>query len=153
MDRTDPGSGAPAPADNVLPAGMPSAIADRYAYAFGVRAGGLLWVAGQVAMDERGAVIGTGDIEAQAERVFENLGAVLAAAGASYRSVVSTTTYVVDRDHLDAVNRVRRRCFAEPPYPTSTLLVVAGLARPEFLLELEAVAVVGGSPLSPPGRQ
>ena len=104
-------------------------------------AGNTLWISGQVAL--RGAeIIGQNDIEAQAVQVFENLKEVLGAAGAGFDSVVSTTTFMTDRAYSLPVNEVRRRYLTGPVLPTSTLLVVAGLARPDFLVEISAVAVL-----------
>jgi 2-iminobutanoate/2-iminopropanoate deaminase len=116
--------------------------AKRFFYSHGVRRGAQLWISGQVSMDSAGSVVGEGDINAQAERVFENLSAVLRAAGGDFSHIVSTTTYVTDRSLLLPVNEVRGRYLTTEPAPTSTLLVVAGLARPEFLVEISAVAIL-----------
>ncbi|MEW2399347.1 RidA family protein [Streptomyces sp. NPDC046862] len=121
---------------------LASAPAARFFYNHGVLHGRQLWISGQVSMDADGAVVGAGDITRQAEQVFENLAAVLRAAGGDMSHVVSTTTYVTDRALLLPVNEVRSRYLTADPAPTSTLLVVAGLARPDFLLEISAVAVL-----------
>ncbi|MEU9291795.1 RidA family protein [Streptomyces sp. NPDC048275] len=116
--------------------------AAKFFYNHAVRHGRQLWISGQVSMNADGAVVGEGDITRQAEQVFENLSAVLRAAGGNLSHVVSTTTYVTDRSLLLPVNDVRGKYLTTDPAPTSTLLVVAGLARPQFLLEISAVAVL-----------
>lgn len=100
---------------------------------------GMLFIAGQTATARDGSVVGIGDIEAQSRKVFENLAAVLKEAGLSYGNLVQTTTYLTDRSHREGYSRVRGELLDREP-PTSTLLIVSGLARPEFLIEIEAIA-------------
>ena len=126
------------------PAALPAGPPERFAYSYAVRTGEILWISGMVALDAQGEIVGVDDIDAQATQVFENLKAVLAEAGGTLADVVSTTTYMTDRAYSLPINDVRVRYFVDDPRPTSTLLVVAGLARPEFLVEVEAVAVVRG---------
>ncbi|MBK1667893.1 hypothetical protein CKO28_07575 [Rhodovibrio sodomensis] len=114
------------------------------AFAQATRVGDQLWLAGQVAVDGDGTPVGVGDPEAQAERVWANLAGVLAAAGGGLDDLVATTTYIVDRAYRDAATDARRRWLAGTTYPTNTLLIVDGLGRPEYLLEVSAVAVLGG---------
>ena len=113
------------------------------AFAQATRAGNQLWIAGQVAVDAEGSPVGVGDADAQAEQVWRNMGAVLAAAGGSLDDLVQTTTYIVDRAWRDAATAARRRHLSGPDYPTNTLLIVDGLGRPEYLIEVSAVAVLG----------
>jgi 2-iminobutanoate/2-iminopropanoate deaminase len=127
----------------IAPPELPPGPSERFAYSYAVRTGETLWISGMVALDAEAQVVGVGDPETQAVQVFENLRAVLAAAGGTLDHVVATTTYMIDRAHSLAINEVRRSYFTGEVKPTSTLLVVAGLARPEFLVELEAVAVLG----------
>lgn len=125
------------------------------AFAQATRVGNQVWVAGQVAVDDDGTPVGVGDATAQAERVWRNLAQVLDAAGAGLRDVVQTTTYIVDRAYRDAATEARRRHLPGPDYPTNTLLIVDGLGRPEYLLEVSAVAVLrtqGQPPRSPSAR-
>jgi enamine deaminase RidA (YjgF/YER057c/UK114 family) len=98
------------------------------------------YVAGQVAFDSAGAVVGAGDFRAQAERVYANLRVALASVGASFGDVVKTTTYVTDVKNVVPLREVRTGYLDSAHPPANTLLVVAGLARPELLLEIEAVA-------------
>jgi enamine deaminase RidA (YjgF/YER057c/UK114 family) len=110
-------------------------------YSHVVKAGNTVYVAGQVARDENGNVVGPGDITVQAVQVFENLGKALAAGGADFRNLVKITIYLTDPRFREALGKVRTR-YIKDPVPASTLVVVAGLAEPDFLLEIEAIAVV-----------
>ncbi|ONK11920.1 RidA family protein [Streptomyces sp. MP131-18] len=102
-------------------------------------------VSGQVALDEAGEVVGRGDAAAQARQVFENLRRCLAAAGATFADVVKLTYYVTDVAHLPAVRAARDEALGAGALPASTAVQVAALFRPEFLLEVEAFAVVDGA--------
>ena len=98
------------------------------------------YIAGQVAFDSTGAVVGVGDFPAQAEQVFGNLRRALASVGAKFSNVVKTTTYVTDAKNVAALRDIRARYLDAKHPPANTLLAVAGLARPELLIEIEAVA-------------
>src|SRR5205823_957807 len=100
-----------------------------------------IYVSGQIALDRNGAVVGAGDMKAQAEQVFKNLQAALDAAGAKFADVVKMNSYITDMSKIQAVRDVRTRYFGEVT-PASTFVQVAGLVRPELLLEIEVVAVV-----------
>jgi reactive intermediate/imine deaminase len=100
-----------------------------------------IYLAGQIAFDKDGNVVGAGDMKAQAEQVFKNLEAALAAAGAKFSDVVKMNTYVTDMDKAPAVREVRARYFPDTT-PASTLVQVARLARPELMLEIEVIAAV-----------
>jgi 2-iminobutanoate/2-iminopropanoate deaminase len=102
------------------------------------------YIAGQVAFDSTGAIVGPGDFQAQAERVFANLGVALASVGASFGDILKTTTYVTDAKHVALLREIRTRHLDQARPPANTLLVVAGLARPELLLEIEAVVALPG---------
>ena len=120
----------------------PSGMHTPTGYSHVVKAGDTIYVAGQVAVASDGSVVGKDDPAAQADQIYKNLQTALASVGASLEHLVKTTTYVVSRDCIDAVREARAKYLANDP-PTSTLLVVSRLARPEFLLEIEAVAYVG----------
>lgn len=107
-----------------------------------IRAGKTVYVAGQVALNAQGQTVGAGDISAQATQVFENLNTALAAAGAEFSDLVKITVYATDASYLQPIAAVRRRYLGSPDPVTSTFLVVAGLARPDLLLEIEAIAVL-----------
>jgi len=100
-----------------------------------------IYISGQIAFDKDGAIVGAGDMKAQAEQVFKNLQAALAAAGAKFSDVVKMNTYITDIDKAPAVREVRARYFGETT-PASTLVQVVHLARPELMLEIEVIAVV-----------
>jgi reactive intermediate/imine deaminase len=105
--------------------------------------GTLLFVAGQVAFDRDGNLVGEGDMARQTEQVFENLRAILEANGGSFGNVVKITTFMTDIGRLAEMAEVRRRYLADPP-PASTTVEVAALFRPEALIEVEIVAALPG---------
>ncbi len=121
---------------------QPEGLSRPPTYSQVVKAGNTIYIAGQVAQDERGQLVGPGDFVAQANQVFENLGKALAAAGAGFGDLVKTTIFVTDPRYREALRDVRNTYLGSTPPPASTLVVVAGLAQPEYLLEIEAVAVV-----------
>ncbi|MBJ6622465.1 RidA family protein [Streptomyces sp. DHE17-7] len=99
-------------------------------------------VSGQLALDEDGKVVGEGDAEAQARQVFENLRRCLAAAGASFDDVVKLTFFVTDMAHMSAIRAARSEHIPDDRLPAASAVQVAALVRPEFLMEIEALAVV-----------
>ena len=103
--------------------------------------GKTIYIAGQIALDKDGNVVGAGNMKAQAEQVFKNLQAALESAGAKFSDVVKMNTYVTDMEQAPAVREVRARYFGDT-VPASTLVQVVRLARPEFLLEIEVIAAV-----------
>ena len=104
-----------------------------YSVGMSVNAGSLVYVAGQVGVDRAGNLVGAGDAAAQTRQVLENIGNVLAAAGAGFSNVVEFTTYVVGRDSvqgfIDGRNQVFPDIFPNGDYPPNTLLVVGWCAR------------------------
>ena len=127
----------------VAPAGLLSSPAFNHAV---LKAGRPVHIAGQLAIAEDGSVVGEGDIDAQCERVWAQVRAVVEAAGGSMADLVKITTYIVDPDHVQPVLAARMRQFPPDEVPASALLVVKALARPEFLVEIEAVALVEDTP-------
>lgn len=113
----------------------------RYSQGIVTRGGKLLFVAGQTAANKEGKVVGKGNIKAQTEQVFANLKAVLKEAGGSLDNLVMTTTYIVDRKYREGYNEVRRGLYKKDP-PTSTLVIVKGLAHPDYLIEISGIAVI-----------
>jgi reactive intermediate/imine deaminase len=103
--------------------------------------GRVLHLSGQVAQDATGALVGPGDIAAQTRQVLENIRTVLAAAGGTLDDVARVTVYVTDMSGLATIHEVRGRYFRRP-YPASTLVEVKRLVRPEYLIEIDAVAVI-----------
>jgi len=112
-----------------------------YTHVVEVGRGRTLYISGQVALDPTGAVVGKGDLGAQTRQVFENLKAAVAAAGGSLDDVVKITVFMTDVSELQTFRQVRDRAFTRN-LPASSLVQVVRLARPEFLVEVEAVAVV-----------
>ena len=110
-------------------------------YTDAVRAGDLLFVSGCVPVDGEGRLVGGADVVAQARQVFANVGAVLAAGGASFADVVKVTVFLLDVDDRAAVNEVRKEVFGETR-PASTLVEVSRLAVPGARIEVEAVALL-----------
>ena len=99
--------------------------------------GRLVAIAGQVAMDEHGELVGEADPAAQTERVFENLRLALAAAGASFADIVKFGVYVTDMSILPVVREIRDRHVDPAQPPASTAVQVAALFRPGYLVEME----------------
>lgn len=112
-----------------------------YTHVVEVSGGKTVYVSGQIALDKDGNLVGAGDMKAQAEQVFKNLQAALAAAGATFADVVKMNTYTTDMSQASAIREVRARYFGDAA-PASTLVQVVHLARPELMLEIEVIAIV-----------
>ncbi|HJP99091.1 MAG TPA: RidA family protein [Rhodanobacteraceae bacterium] len=110
-------------------------------YSQAVRAGNTLYLSGQTPLDPATGEMVAGGIDAQASRVFENLKAVLAAAGASFDDVVRVAIYMTDLGNFGAVNDVMKKYFREP-YPARSTIGVAGLPR-GAAVEVDVIAVTG----------
>jgi enamine deaminase RidA (YjgF/YER057c/UK114 family) len=125
---------------------QPKSLSDpRPRYTQGILADGgrLLFIAGQTASDKDGNVVGKGDIEAQTAQVYKNLTAVLEEAGATLDNLVMTTTYITDRKYREGYNRVRMGYYNKmKSSPTSTLVIITGLAHPDYLIEINGIAVL-----------
>ena len=111
-------------------------------YSHVARAGQTLYISGQLAMDASGAVVGVGDARAQARQCYANLTAILAHYGGQLGHLVKTTTYITHWAYRPLVAAARDELFPAPPYPANTLVVVQGLAEPQFLVEIEGIAVL-----------
>jgi enamine deaminase RidA (YjgF/YER057c/UK114 family) len=124
----------------------PKGLFQNPAYSHVVAASGkrTIYIAGQVSVDAEGAVVGAGDLAAQTTQVMRNLGLALAAAGAGYADIVKITTFVVNYkpELRPIIGKARSPFFEGGPPPASTLVGVSALAAPEWLIEIEAVAVV-----------
>jgi 2-iminobutanoate/2-iminopropanoate deaminase len=121
---------------------QPADMADpRPRYTHGWRVGNTVYVAGQLALDKEGKLVGPNDIAAQTRRVLENMRRVLEGGGASLRDVVKITVFVTDIRYREGYGEVRQQFFSSNP-PASTLVQVAGLAVPGAMIEIEAVAVI-----------
>lgn len=113
-----------------------------YSHVAKVNGSKLVFIAGQVALDATGNVVGPGDFRAQTERVFENLKLAVEAAGGSFKNIIKLNIYVLDRSQLREYREVRDRYIDVEHPPLSTAVQVAALFRPEFLIEIEAVAAL-----------
>jgi len=104
----------------------------------------LVYVSGQVAWDANGEIVGKGDLRVQVTKALENLKIALAAAGATMEDLIKVNYYVVNLkpDQVPIIREVRTKYFSAEHPPASTLVGVTALAREDFLIEVEAVAVV-----------
>jgi 2-iminobutanoate/2-iminopropanoate deaminase len=120
-------------------------------YSPALRAGDWLFIAGQVASGPGGELVGRGDAEAQWRRCLENIRDLVEAAEGSMADVVHTNIFVTDMRHHLAHSDIRKEFFAEP-YPTATVVGVTSLAHEDWLVEIEAVAYLGGDRRSSSGH-
>jgi enamine deaminase RidA (YjgF/YER057c/UK114 family) len=108
-----------------------------------VRAARIIFIAGQTALDAEGNVVGKNDFAAQAAQVFHNLAIALRASACTPASLVKLTVYLTDMDHLASYREARNRFFgvvSPPAAPAVTLVEVAKLYGPDFMIEIEAIA-------------
>jgi enamine deaminase RidA (YjgF/YER057c/UK114 family) len=113
-----------------------------YTHVVEVTAGRPVYIAGQVALDPTGVLVGPGDIRTQARQVFDNLQAALQAVGAGFDQVVKLTYYLLDATQLPVVREIRDQYVNIQQPPASTAVEVRRLARDDLLIEIEAVAVI-----------
>lgn len=102
-----------------------------------VRTGQPVFMTGQVAWDVDGNVVGKGDIDTQADKIWANIGLALAEFGVGPEAIVKLTTYALSRETIPALHRARAAFFAGHDLPASTFIVVAGLADPDLLAEID----------------
>lgn len=124
---------------------QPNTVHDttKFSYSHATRMGNLIFVAGQVAIDQDGNLVGKGDVRAQTEQVFANLKAVLDASGSGLDKVGKVTVFTTKLEYRPIIHEVRSRTFeAIGHLPASTLAVITSLADPEWLVEIEAIAAV-----------
>jgi len=128
---------------NIQPEALAQRVVDGhvlYSHVVVVEGQRMIFMAGQLARDSQGNVVGKGDMRAQFRQVGENIKAGLAAAGATLNDIVKTTTYVTDIEEFFRHVDVRMEYFGA--LPTSTTVEVRRLAHPDFLVEIEVLAVV-----------
>ncbi len=101
-----------------------------------------VYIAGQVSVAADGSIVGQGNPEAQVRQVWRNVEAAVQSVGGTLQNIVKTTTYVTSIDYAAAVRKVRDELHQASNPPTSTLLVISALAHPDFMVEIEAIAVV-----------
>ena len=119
----------------------PGVHAPQANYSHVARVGSMLYISGQVALDEGGKLVGGGDAEAQAEQCFRNIETIVRHFGGTLDNVMKTTTYITDWGFRPLVAKPRDRIF-RPPYPANTLVVVTAFASPDFLVEIEAIVAL-----------
>ena len=124
----------------LIPNTMPKSVG--YSQVATVTGGTIVFVAGQVALDKSGNIVGKDDFRAQVQQVFENLKAAMEAAGGTFNDVIKLNGYFLDLSHLPEFREVRDKYVNVANPPTSTAVQVPRLFRQEFLVEIEAVAVV-----------
>jgi len=119
-----------------------------YSHVARMTPGEIAFIAGQVAIDAKGNPVGVGDLAAQVNQVFENMGKILNDLGTEFESIVQFTTYLTSAESIPTFMSARSalfpRLFPGGKYPPNTLLVIDRLVKPEFLLEVEAIARVPG---------
>jgi enamine deaminase RidA (YjgF/YER057c/UK114 family) len=108
-----------------------------------VKVGNQVFIAGQVSRGMDGKTIHVGDAKAQAQQVYANLEKAMASVGGSIRDIVKTTTYIVGAENLIPVREARLEALPEEGRSTSTTVLVAGLASPDLLVEVESMAIIG----------
>lgn len=113
---------------------------DRLPLAQAQQQGDTIYVSGQVAYNAAGQLVGEGDMQVQVRQVFQNIKEILAAAGADMRDIIKINTYITDQSKFMDMLAVRKEIFGNNP-PASTAVVVAGLAFPGLLIEVEAIAI------------
>ena len=116
-----------------------------YSHVVKVTGGTQILIAGQVPVNSAGEVVGKGDFAAQADQVFSNLTAALAAAGADWSNVVKIVQYIPGYNaerHRPVLGAMRQKYLVSDQLPVSTLLGIQALANPDFLIEVDAIAVV-----------
>ena len=112
-----------------------------YSHVAEVSGGRTIYIAGQVAFDKSGSVVGKRDFAAQATQVFENLKLALAAVGATFDNVVKVNTYVTDMSQIQTLREIRAKYYGKNA-PASTLVEIGSLANPDLMIEIEAIAVI-----------
>ncbi len=108
----------------------------------GVKIGNTVYLSGTVAFDSEGNVVGEGDVYAQAKQIFKNIEEALASAGATMADVVKITTFLTDMSGYGEFGRARTEAFPGG-VPASAAYATPALIKPELLVEVEAVAVIG----------
>lgn len=115
-----------------------------YSQAVAAEGGKLIFISGQVPEDAKGNLIGKGDIEKQTKQVLKNIKSMIEQSGGSVADIVKITIYMVDINpsSYEVVARLRREYFHKGDYPASTMVEVRRLVSPDWLIEIEAWAVI-----------
>ena len=118
----------------------PSTIHKPVGYSHLAKAGNQVFIAGQLAIDKNGNMVGVGDIEAQTKQALANLDEAVMAAGGTRDDIAAIRVYMTNRDDLPGMRKARADFWKTPP--ASTLIFITGLVRPEALIEIEATAII-----------
>ena len=110
-------------------------------YSHASKAGDTLYIAGQVAQDVDGKLVGRGEFEVQVRQVYENLKNIVQEAGGTLQNIVKMTTFLTHFSYIETYRSVRNQFFPEP-CPPNTLLIIESLALPDYMIEVEAIAVL-----------
>jgi len=105
-----------------------------------VRAGRWIFLSGTTATDDRGHIVGPGDIVEQTRQIYRKFAVILEAAGGGLENIVETTDYVLSLDDYKRTAEVRREFFKGPPWPAATGVVVSGLVRADAMIEIKGIA-------------
>ena len=116
---------------------------EQFKIALGYRVDNLIFLSGQAAVNEAGAIVGVNDFDAQAEQTFKNLKRVLEAGGSGLDKIIKVTIYLTDMGNFSKILELRERWFTRP-YPADTIVEVKALGLPELMIEIEAVALANG---------
>lgn len=119
----------------------PSNVAPPRGFTHVVKAGGVVYISGQVGRRPDGTLAGS-DIESQTDQVFQNLNAALASVGGGFEHMTKITVYLTHREDIPGFRAARDRHLTSAKPPASTLVLISGLAEPEFRVEVEATAVI-----------
>jgi aminoacrylate peracid reductase len=115
---------------------------DSFTFSPAVRVGNLVFISGTTATDDKGRIVGPGDIVAQTRFIYQKFNQILQAAGATLENIVETTDYILSTEDYDKTAAVRREFLKGPPWPAATGVVVRDLVRPDALIEIKAVAAL-----------
>ena len=122
------------------PDGLAPPPGGRYSHV--VRWGNLAWIAGQTSRGPDGAVIGAGDADAQARQVYANLLTAIESVGGTFANIVKVTIFITSEEHLATARAAQNECWGGAPPPASSMVIVKALAQPDYLIEIEAFAVL-----------
>lgn len=110
-------------------------------YSHAAKAGKTLYIAGQVALDFDGKLVGKGDFESQARQVYTNLKNILQETGGGLKNIVKMSTLLTHYGNIEPLRKIRKEVFGEI-MPPNTLMIIQSLASPDFMIEVEAIAVL-----------
>jgi enamine deaminase RidA (YjgF/YER057c/UK114 family) len=111
-------------------------------FAHVVRWGNRVWISGQTARGADGVTVGVGNAKAQAEKVYDNLRVAVGAVGGTLANIVKVTIFLTSEDSLTAAREAQNECWEVAELPASSMVIVKALAHPDFLIEIEAEAVL-----------